>query len=76
MNHFIKIILLVLLFSCISYGQITGLSGWDIFLDPGHSQDENMGIYGYSAAGYRRLTGHPADHNGLPGCQNHYRHKF
>ena len=30
--------------------QITGLSGWDICLDPGHSQTENMGIYGYSEA--------------------------
>ncbi len=29
---------------------VTGLSGWNIFLDPGHSQDENMGIYGYSEA--------------------------
>lgn len=32
------------------YAQITGLSGWDIYLDPGHSQKENMGIYGYSEA--------------------------
>ena len=30
--------------------QVTGLSGWNIFVDPGHSQDENMGIYGYSEA--------------------------
>lgn len=30
--------------------QVTGLSGWNIFLDPGHSQKENMGIYGYSEA--------------------------
>lgn len=30
--------------------QITGLSGWNIFLDPGHSQNENMGIYNYSEA--------------------------
>ncbi len=30
--------------------QVTGLSGWNIFLDPGHSQRENMGIYGYSEA--------------------------
>ncbi len=29
---------------------VTGLSGWDIYLDPGHSQFENMGIYGYSEA--------------------------
>ena len=30
--------------------QITGLAGWNIFLDPGHSQKENMGIYNYSEA--------------------------
>ncbi len=30
--------------------QVTGLSGWNIYLDPGHSKDENMGIYGYSEA--------------------------
>ena len=30
--------------------QVTGLSGWNIYLDPGHSQKENMGIYGYSEA--------------------------
>ncbi len=31
-------------------GQVTGLAGWNIFLDPGHSQKENMGIYNYSEA--------------------------
>ena len=42
---------LLLLLSVQSYSQeITGLSGWNIYLDPGHSQDENMGIYGYSEA--------------------------
>ncbi len=30
--------------------QITGLSQWSIFLDPGHSQKENMGVHGYSEA--------------------------
>ncbi|MFA3781797.1 Ig-like domain-containing protein [Melioribacteraceae bacterium 4301-Me] len=30
--------------------QVTGLSGWNIYLDPGHSQNENVGIYGYSEA--------------------------
>ncbi|MFZ0454970.1 MAG: N-acetylmuramoyl-L-alanine amidase, partial [Ignavibacteriaceae bacterium] len=33
-----------------SEAQVTGLSGWNIFLDPGHSQHENVGIYGYSEA--------------------------
>ena len=32
------------------FGQISGLSDWDICLDPGHSRIENMGIYGYSEA--------------------------
>jgi N-acetylmuramoyl-L-alanine amidase len=29
---------------------VTGLTGWNIYLDPGHSRQENMGIYGYSEA--------------------------
>ncbi|UCH10479.1 MAG: Ig-like domain-containing protein [Fidelibacterota bacterium] len=30
-------------------GQVTGLAGWDIFLDPGHAgTDQNVGIFGYS----------------------------
>ena len=31
-------------------GQVTGLSDWDICIDPGHSQTENMGVNGYSEA--------------------------
>lgn len=30
--------------------QVTGLSDWDIYLDPGHSRRENMGIFNYSEA--------------------------
>ena len=37
-------------FYSLSFGQITGLEGWDIYIDPGHSQRENMGVYGYSEA--------------------------
>ena len=33
-----------------SSGQVTGLSDWDICIDPGHSQTENMGVNGYSEA--------------------------
>lgn len=29
---------------------VTGLSNWSIVLDPGHSQTENQGVYGYSEA--------------------------
>ena len=30
--------------------QVTGLSDYEIFLDPGHSKTENMGLYNYSEA--------------------------
>jgi N-acetylmuramoyl-L-alanine amidase len=30
--------------------QVTGLSGWSIYLDPGHSGRENMGVFGFSGA--------------------------
>lgn len=30
--------------------QVTGLSGWNIYLDPGHSRRENMGVHNYSEA--------------------------
>jgi N-acetylmuramoyl-L-alanine amidase len=44
-------IIFLSIFSTICYSQqITGLSGWNIYLDPGHSQNENMGIYNYSEA--------------------------
>ncbi|MCX6149168.1 MAG: Ig-like domain-containing protein [Ignavibacteriales bacterium] len=42
---FIKFVLISSLFA-----QVTGLSGWNIFLDPGHSQNENMGVYNLSEA--------------------------
>lgn len=29
---------------------VTGLSGWSLYLDPGHSQNENVGVFGYSEA--------------------------
>ena len=32
------------------FAQVSGLDGWNICLDPGHSRTENMGIYGYSEA--------------------------
>lgn len=47
---FFFLILLLLIPSNLHSQQVTGLSGWNIYLDPGHSQDENMGIYGYSEA--------------------------
>lgn len=45
------LVVLVISFPVTSHSQqVTGLAGWNIFVDPGHSQDENMGIYGYSEA--------------------------
>ena len=34
----------------VTLSQVTGLEGWDIYIDPGHSQTANMGINGYSEA--------------------------
>jgi len=50
-NSIKKIYFLILFFSFPVFAQqITGLSGWNIYLDPGHSENENMGIYNYSEA--------------------------
>ena len=54
-NNFKNISILILLVflalgTNISAQQVTGLSGWNIYLDPGHSQNENVGIYNYSEA--------------------------
>lgn len=43
-------VLILLLSGSVTLAQVTGLSDWDIYLDPGHSQKENMGIFGYSEA--------------------------
>ncbi len=45
-----KLLLIITFLSVIIRAQVTGLAGWDVFIDPGHSQDENMGINGYSEA--------------------------
>ncbi|NLM92288.1 MAG: T9SS type A sorting domain-containing protein [Bacteroidales bacterium] len=31
-------------------GQVTGLSDWTLYIDQGHAQTENMGLFGYSEA--------------------------
>lgn len=50
-NLILLFILLIVFSPSITFSQqVTGLAGWNIYLDPGHSQDENMGIYGYSEA--------------------------
>ena len=50
MKRFIAPFILILLYVLPVEGQVTGLSGWNIYLDPGHSRKENMGVYGYSEA--------------------------
>lgn len=45
-----KVILLFTILTTFSYAQVTGLNNWTIFVDPGHSRTENMGIYNYSEA--------------------------
>jgi len=50
MRFLYKILLSTLLLTTVGFAQVTGLSGWNIFVDPGHSQNENMGIYNYSEA--------------------------
>jgi len=44
----IRLIIVIMASTC--RAQVTGLNGWDIFIDPGHSRTENMGINGYSEA--------------------------
>jgi len=43
-------LLALLLAPSLSAQQVTGLADWELFLDPGHSQTENQGIFGYSEA--------------------------
>ncbi len=45
-----KIILLFSASAVMLSAQATGLAGWDICLDPGHSKKENMGVFNYSEA--------------------------
>lgn len=48
---YILLLLPILVFTTTdSNAQVTGLSGWNLFIDPGHSQNENVGVYGYSEA--------------------------
>ncbi|MEO0557439.1 MAG: Ig-like domain-containing protein, partial [Bacteroidota bacterium] len=51
MNRFAPLgLFALLLFASSSQAQVTGLSDWTLYLDPGHSQNENVGVYGYSEA--------------------------
>lgn len=47
----ISLLLFTILITTTAISQpVTGLSGWSIFLDQGHSQKENQGLYNYSEA--------------------------
>ena len=47
----ISLLLFTLVITTTTFSQpVTGLSGWTIFLDQGHSQTENQGLYNYSEA--------------------------
>ncbi len=53
MRRFVPSLLLALVVGAVphvSTAQVTGLSDWSLYLDPGHSQTENMGIFNYSEA--------------------------
>ncbi len=45
-----KLLFALLILISFSFSQVTGLSGWDIWIDAGHSQNANMGIYNYAEA--------------------------
>lgn len=50
MRFALTAVLALLLTLPASAQEVTGLSGWSLYLDPGHSQNENVGIFGYSEA--------------------------
>jgi N-acetylmuramoyl-L-alanine amidase len=50
MKRILQVAVILGIFGSVSLAQVKGLAGWNIVLDPGHSQTENMGIYNYSEA--------------------------
>ena len=46
----ILFLLTLLLPASVFAQEVTGLAGWSLYIDPGHSGRENMGIFGYSEA--------------------------
>ncbi|MGM0375800.1 MAG: Ig-like domain-containing protein [Bacteroidota bacterium] len=46
----VLVVILLLFTGNFVSAQVEGLAGWKLFLDPGHSQQENMGLYNYSEA--------------------------
>lgn len=50
MNTLYKLIVFTCVLSSVAAAQVTGLSDWNIYLDPGHGGTDNQGAYGYSEA--------------------------
>ncbi len=50
MKKFIALFAFILFLSPLHAQEVTGLDGFSLFLDPGHSQTENQGLYNYSEA--------------------------
>ena len=50
LKHLVRLVPAILTLSLIHGQEVTGLSDWSIFIDPGHSDHENMGVNGYSEA--------------------------
>ncbi len=53
MKHLIQLMTVIFIitgFFTPAIAQVTGLEGWTIYLDPGHSRTENMGVHNYSEA--------------------------
>jgi N-acetylmuramoyl-L-alanine amidase len=46
--------LFIILFPFLVSAQVTGLQGWDIFVDPGHSQNENMPPFSWAISEAKR----------------------
>ena len=55
MNHKNQIIIFLLIFfPLLASAQVTGLQGWDIFVDPGHSRNENMPSFSWGISEAKR----------------------
>ncbi|UCF65695.1 MAG: Ig-like domain-containing protein, partial [bacterium] len=52
-KHYV-IVFFVILFPVLVLTQVTGLQGWDIFVDPGHSQNENMPPFSWAISEAKR----------------------
>jgi len=54
LKKFLYLILCLFYLPIMSTAQITGLAGWDIFIDPGHSQNANMPQFNWAISEAKR----------------------